>query len=398
MEVSNFVQTQFPKSSRMKKFGNFSFKIRQRTDARKNCEADIYILFLFNKDRKKVSLGISCQKELFDPIQEKIKGRGESIKAKNDIIHVAKMRCYQLLVQASVEKAPISMDWVIDRFVNRVYLIDFIEFFQKCINDDAMIEPGTLRRKQSILNKLRRYRKEITFEEIDAQFILSYKGYMKNTLKNKISTIHTNIKEIKATLRKAQKMGVKLNLDLTEIKTPEVKYSPKALSNEELQKLMRYYESDFISVEHKKILQYFLFASFTGLRFSDVEAITRDNLAEDTLIFQPQKTKGYQAVLNLPLNKTALKYINKEGPLFEEVFSNQYTNRELKDIASACRINKKLSFHMSRHTFATRIIERGGSVVVLQKLLGHSSIRQTMTYIQVNRLQKVDTVAMLDEF
>ena len=69
--------------------------------------------------------------------------------------------------------------------------------------------------------------------------------------------------------------------------------------------------------------------------------------------------------------------------LLNENFTNEYVNRELKEICKFRGINKRVSFHVSRHTFATNFLVSGGRVEHLQKLLGHSNIRETMIYVHI---------------
>ncbi len=64
-----------------------------------------------------------------------------------------------------------------------------------------------------------------------------------------------------------------------------------------------------------------------------------------------------------------------------DTFAEQVTNRYLKEIASIAGINKSVSFHVSRHTFAIRFLERRGKTEVLKEILGHSDIGTNMEYV-----------------
>jgi site-specific recombinase XerD len=70
-------------------------------------------------------------------------------------------------------------------------------------------------------------------------------------------------------------------------------------------------------------------------------------------------------------------------------------NKHLKDIARAVGIRKKLTFHISRHTFATRFLESGGAIEVLQQLLGHTDIATTMIYVTVSSRRKRQQIDMM---
>src|SRR5690606_24744159 len=137
---------------------------------------------------------------------------------------------------------------------------------------------------------------------------------------------------------------------------------------EEVKALFEYYNNKYINPTWKNILQRYLFSCFTGLRISDIENITMDNIIGDTLVFTMQKTNKF---IRVKLNETAFNLLSGEEKLFKGDYTREYINRELKQIAKAVGIKKRLYYHSSRHTFATNYLISGGKVENLQKLLGH---------------------------
>jgi integrase len=91
--------------------------------------------------------------------------------------------------------------------------------------------------------------------------------------------------------------------------------------------------------------------------------------------------------VSIPLIDKAVKLIGeREGFDAQNVFrvpSNQVANRFLKEIATAAEIDKTVTFHVSRHTFATNSITLGIPIEVVSKLLGHTSLKNTMIYAKV---------------
>ena len=86
----------------------------------------------------------------------------------------------------------------------------------------------------------------------------------------------------------------------------------------------------------------------------------------------------------IPIHPFALKLTNQErGPLLPMI-SEQKINENLKKISYELKINKEISMHWARHTFATRFLRHGGRIEVLQQLLGHDSITTTMKYVHVD--------------
>jgi site-specific recombinase XerD len=138
----------------------------------------------------------------------------------------------------------------------------------------------------------------------------------------------------------------------------------------------------------------FLFSCFTGLAYSDVKKMSYENIAtgidgEKWLFINRTKTDTASRV---PLLPTALdildKYkdhpqcINKQKLL--PVLSNQKMNAYLKEIADLCEINKELTFHIARHTFATTVtLNNDVPIESVSKMLGHKNIRTTQHYAKL---------------
>ena len=104
-------------------------------------------------------------------------------------------------------------------------------------------------------------------------------------------------------------------------------------------------------------------------------------------------------LVEIPLNKKALKLIGKRRKEHEQVFQDlQYPhiNKKLKKWLDKAQITKKITFHCSRHTFATLLISRGADIYTVSKLLGHSSVSQTEKYAKVVSKKKTEAISLLD--
>jgi site-specific recombinase XerD len=178
-----------------------------------------------------------------------------------------------------------------------------------------------------------------------------------------------------------------------DIKNRQFKSDRVFLTVDELVKLHNYFNMEFINATHKAILARFLFSCFTGLRISDIQKLTIDNIGGDMLFFTAEKTGKIQKIM---LNETALSFIDPEV-VFYGKFTGEYINRELKFISKACGISKRISFHVARHTFATNYLLSGGNVVNLQKLLGHSKITETMIYVHIVDSMTNTEIMSMDE-
>ena len=137
----------------------------------------------------------------------------------------------------------------------------------------------------------------------------------------------------------------------------------------------------------------FVFCALTGLSFSDVEGLKPEHVSVDDdgnywIHKARQKTKNVCSIPYLESARAiAEKY--KGHPLCEKrgvllpVISNQRMNSYLGEIAGICGINKPLTMHIARHSFACLALANGVSMEIIARMLGHSDIRTTKIYAKV---------------
>lgn len=163
------------------------------------------------------------------------------------------------------------------------------------------------------------------------------------------------------------------------------------LTGEELQTL----ETKEFGTERLKLTRdIFVFSCYTGLRYSDVEKLTKENLyvGNDAQVWLTIATTKTGERCNFPVLPKALaiirKYENSPECTIKKkllpVRTNQKMNEYLKEIADLCKIKKKVTFHLARHTFATTVtLANGVSLETIMKLLGHRSSRTTQIYAKM---------------
>jgi integrase len=169
-------------------------------------------------------------------------------------------------------------------------------------------------------------------------------------------------------------------------------------------------DDDLASLINKKIdipridqvRDIFLFCCFTGLAFSDVKALRKENLIkgmDGKMWIQKRRTKT-KILSNIPLLEIPQKLLEKYaehdkvkcGQVLLPVPSNQKMNAYLKEITDLCGINKNLTTHSARHTFATTVtLANHVSMESVSKMLGHTSINMTRKYARIaDRLNSED--------
>jgi site-specific recombinase XerD len=272
--------------------------------------------------------------------------------------------------------------------------VNFVAFFKEALeHDKTNLTAGSYDRHHSVYMKLKEYNSNIPFYEINIAWINKYKTYLKNVKKNQETTVAANMASIKKFLGIAEKYGVKLQIKICDIEVGSTKGNRTYLNENELKKCFSYYSSDFITERNKLILGYFLFSCMTGLRISNVQRLTRQEVEQKDI--QLIMVKGNKDRI-ISLNAGARKLVEENENLFVKKFADQHINDELKKIMRNLGITKKISFHCARHTFATSFLKVGGKVEMLKELLGHSSINQTMIYVHIVQADANKEIFLLD--
>ncbi len=151
--------------------------------------------------------------------------------------------------------------------------------------------------------------------------------------------------------------------------------------------------------------QTFMFCCFTGLRHSDMVALKWGDIkttGAGLMLHLPSMQKTKQPVI-VPLSEKALEWLPKrpaDCKADTKVFANAPTlscaNRALKHMAKRADIRKTVTFHCSRHTFATMTLTAGGDLYTTSRLLGHTNIHSTEIYADVVMEKKADAVNRLN--
>lgn len=157
-------------------------------------------------------------------------------------------------------------------------------------------------------------------------------------------------------------------------------YTPKMvyLNQAELSLLEQYTTSSKIE---KSCIDFYLLGCYTGLRISDLHKLNYGNIQDNCIVIKQGKTS---TMVKIPINKKIEKYIDHKR---KKVVTCRYTditiNRYLKAICKAVGITKPITFHSSRHTFATIGVTKGIPVEIISKLLGHRKLATTQIYAKV---------------
>lgn len=347
------------------------------------CRSDktcaLYCQVFLNGSRKKININTYIEPKYFDKEKQRIRKTYSFHKELNLVIEKFLADINRIEINYRLSDKRLTLDLLVEELQNPTSRICFIKFWEHELTfQEKQIKASTLRQQTSDLNKLKKYRSTILFSELSIDLINDIKHWARKKEKNEENTIIGFVKNIKKYVNIAKKRGVSLEIDPVDIKNKSYKNTPAFLCADEVGKLHSYYLSEFISTTHKNVLGRFLFSCFTGLRISDNFKLTNDDIFEGYLLITIKKT---EKVLRLKLNNTALDLI-ADG-ILNVKFTPEYTNRTLKEIQKFMGIKKNITFHLSRHTFATNFYIQTKDLTSLQRFLGHSKIEQTMIYTHI---------------
>lgn len=300
---------------------------------------------------------------------------------------------------------------------------DFLAFWQRHL--EALQQKGNVgryRRLRATCKKVEAFARQkrllpLTFDRLTVRFLNEFETHCIADLKNKQSTVATNLSDIRSLVNKAVDEG---RLELSS--SPFVRFTIEQgeapertkLSFEEVRSL------EALDLEEKSLLaltrDVFLFAFYAaGVRFADVAWMTTgrivagDDREPDRLTYRMGKTGRHHAVkITPPARKILERYLTKKSgnafvfPLFEgydlstperyraKASQNALCNKYLKQLAEQAGIDKPLSMHVARHSFADAARTAGWSIYDIQKALGHHSVAMTERYLKAFDQEALD--------
>ena len=231
---------------------------------------------------------------------------------------------------------------------------------------------------------------EIPFSKIDIKFCEDFKAFLLNAPrggnKNGIlsqNSASTYFSVFKAALKQAFIDGYFTTDIAAKIKgIPSEESRREYLTIDELNTLVA------TPCENDVLKRAALFSALTGLRHSDIQKLKWNEISLDNnqprINFTQKKTKGVEY---MPISQQALEICGEpKSPndlVFENLTNPAWINRPLKTWVAKAGINKNITFHCFRHTFATLQLSSGTDIYTVSKMLGHTNVKTTQVYAKV---------------
>ena len=377
----------------------------KKTKLLKNGEASVSMRITVDGQRVENNIRKSILPNLWDQSKERAKGTNKTAIDLNRFIEEARIKIHQIITELQQNGEEINPAIVQQRF----YGIGQVRKQERTIlqviqehNDEAEKLIGkdyvkiTWRRYESMKRYLCEMIKErydvpdLPLSDFTGEVIRAYEVYLKTEKNLCQNTLIRYMKALKKITNRCIANDWIQKDPFAGIKFREEPTDPEFLTLEEVNRI---YERDPGSKRLEVVRDMFLVSAFTGLAFTDVSQLAEEHIVTDNdgnkWIRKPRQ-KTHQ-MSNIPLLDIPLEIIEKyrgnkkaakKGVLLP-IPSNQVMNRYLKEIATICNIDKYLTTHVARHTYATICLSQGVSLKNVSKMLGHASVKMTERYARV---------------
>lgn len=230
---------------------------------------------------------------------------------------------------------------------------------------------------------------DIPFGELDLPFIESLDFYFRVKRKMKARTVKARLVLFNKVVLLALHRNIINRHPFADFGTEKTTLQNKSLNSEELERLV---STPLKSATQRFIRDMFVFSVFTGISYADLKKLTWKDIIKESdgslwISSERQKTKTTFNVKLLDIPIQIIEYYEglADNDNVFPIMSLGQVNVGLKRIARHCKINRTLTYHMARYTFASQIcLSQGVPIESVSRMLGHTSILTTQRYARLN--------------
>lgn len=348
----------------------------------------------------------------WDAQSEKASKDAENRITINMYIDNERSKIQKILVKFEMLDKPLTVQSFKSAYMKSISTNKFYEYFMGELESRKhLLSKGTFIGYTATVSKLCKFKPNLTLADVDYRLLTAFENYMLKPVKEGgLGNLPTTIGKTMRTIRTLLLIAIK-NDDFPKEVYPFKDYKIKHI--DPLLTTRDYLEPDdllkieqLLSLEKIGVLtpgeilatQRFLFACYTGLRFSDVNNLHWQKHVFSKYVYNPEKKEMvFRSYIEITMTKTSMPVFiplidkatelmgdKKEDFVFRPI-SNQKINAHLKEINKKAGLNKKLSFHVARHSFATICFLYGIPLEVGQKLLGHRNRKFTEIYTHLSK-------------
>jgi site-specific recombinase XerD len=329
----------------------------------------------------------------------KVTGRTDEAVEINTLINNTKSGIYKVYRDMQEKGNGITAEKVKNAFLGiEIKQQNLLELFDKHNKEQKLlvgktISESTYEKYRITRNHLAGFIKEccdspdISLKRIDHKFICDFEIFMLTSRGCAGNTTAKYIQIFKHIVIIAMQYGWIYQNPFSNFNITVKKTDRGYLTQDEVELLMK---QKFDNKCLERVRDIFVFCCFTGLSYIDVKNLTADHIKTsfDGKLWIMGKRRKTAENYNVPLLDIPKMILEKYKNMLPDdhllpVISNNTTNTYLKEIGELCGIKKKLTFHLSRHTFATLTLSKGVSLESVSKMLGHTNIQTTLIYARI---------------
>lgn len=372
----------------------------RKNQVNKDGKASIMTRLSVNGEISQFSSKLDVEPELWDVKLGKIAGSSQKSRQLNNLLDDIRTSLKNHYHEIETHEAYVTAEKVRNAFLGySTKQRTLLELF-KSHNEDAKKLVGISKTEGTLAKYDRGYRRlgefmkakykitDIALNEINHKFITDFETYLRTVSECNENTTAKFMQTFRMIIIIAKNNGWIYADPFINYKIRLKRVDRGYLTDQEIQKIM---DKEFDSNRLEQVRDVFIFSCFTGLSYIDVKQLTASNICTSFdgkrwIMTHRQKTN---TPVNVPLLNIPLTILKKyEGKLHKgqllPVLSNQKLNSYLKEIADLCGIHKNVTFHLSRHTFATTTtLSKGVPIETVSKMLGHTNIQTTQIYARI---------------
>lgn len=356
-----------------------NIEMRDRSDSKGLCS----LRFVLRNKGKRIFVPISVKllPHQWDVTDQKVKNNHPQATTLNNIL---KLRMADL--QSAIATTEIAGTVDLNKAAGRIVKKDLFKNFatDTLSRWEKTKSVNTIRAYRSMLKKVIEFSENIALQDITPDLLLKFENWCRQDGCNSPGTLK-RVAFISAIIKEAIRQG-KVERDPFLIYRKPKKVNPPVayLTMDDLAKI-----EELLATTNSDTLRntciWFLFSCYSGLRYSDCQQFDLNkHIVNGRIVLYTMKTGEVVSMIITNKLSTLLPRISAT-PLF----TNQKINQYLKAVAHLCKIDKKISFHSARHSFAIHCANLGISQEVTSKLLGHSDLKTTSIYYKIVN-QRID--------
>ncbi|MCS5622626.1 MAG: site-specific integrase [Candidatus Marinimicrobia bacterium] len=373
-----------------------------KTKISKDESAPIYVRITVRGQRAEISLKIIVERKRWNINKGRLNGTGDQVRMTNHFlsrVHQKIQEAYYYLIQNDLT---VTARAIKNKYLGvsevRKGLLELIHYHNSKLDELIGIEykKSTVIKYNTTYKHLKSFivkhfrTEDVCLVDLQKSFISDFAYYLKTDLKIGVNTSNKYLMHLKKIVKDAVYQDLIPSSPFEFFKLKNKPVIKEFLKSHEVDALIY---TDIKDQGVDLVRDVFVFCCHTGLAYVDIKQLTHDNLTigiDGNTWLQIYREKTHTPSL-VPLSEHAKQMVHKyknhpkavSRNLVFPVHSNQKMNVNLKKVAKLCGIEKNLSMHVARHTFATETMTKDVPLITVSHMMGHSSTKTTQIYAKL---------------